>query len=59
MQHFKKLTENIIRDSLDIGEDFTYETPTGLFRKGKKVSPAIMIPIGLLCETLEGAQGQS
>ena len=57
MQHVDELTEQFIK-CLATGEEFTYKTEGGLYRKGQKIMSGIMIPVGLLCSTVEHAQKQ-
>jgi hypothetical protein len=48
---------------MEVGEEFTYKVITFegevLYRKGIKVTFAYMIPVGLYCRTIAGAQKQT
>ena len=56
MKHLGYLTQEKL-DDIKVGEFFTYiNARQNLFAKGLKVSPQYMIPIGLLSETIEGAE---
>jgi len=51
MKHFETLTQKDI-NSMEMGEKFTYEMDN-LLKRGMKVMPAMMIPIGLPIRSLK------
>ena len=58
MLHFQKLSE-ISLYTLKTGDYFTYKTEINgkrFYKKGLKVGPGYMVPVGLLCDTIETAQ---
>ena len=55
--HFEILDEKAL-EIVEIGGYFTY-TRGKMFRKGIRISHAMMVPVGLQCETLEGARNQN
>ena len=57
MKHYNCLTSYHVL-KMKIGEEFTYKTGD-YFKKGIKISPTMMIPIGLTCSKLENAQKQN
>lgn len=59
LKHTEELTQGFI-DNLEVGEYFTYTATEEYdgkihYRKGLKISPKYMIPIGGRCDTPEGA----
>lgn len=56
MKHFTNLRHKDIFYELAGGEYFTYVDADGYFRKGLKVAPSMMVPVGLRCRTLECAK---
>ena len=59
MRHYNNLKMSDL-NKLCTGEHFTYlDHHTGLYKKGVKVSAGYMVPIGLLCNTIESARKQS
>ena len=61
MKHLKNLNEDTLKE-LKVGEYFTYRyrgfTHHG-YKKGVKVTAHYMIPVGLMCESIEAAQKQN
>lgn len=60
LKHFENMKQKDLAN-LETGEYFTYRIDTPLktiYKKGLKINPCYMIPIGLICNTIEQAQKQ-